>query len=174
LEPSDARPYLFLGKVQEIAKSEPKEWVDAFQRFVTLRPEDARAHYYFAVALEKQRRGERDFVAREAQLQQAISIDPRFGDAYLKLGILYGEKTELAKAVVSLQKAAENTPLPDEAHLRLAQIYRRMGETEKARKESELYEEVAEKKKEKMERERRELGQFVFTGKSDSGPAGKP
>jgi tetratricopeptide (TPR) repeat protein len=139
-----------------------------------LHPEDAWAHYYFAVALEKQRRGERDFVAREAELHRAIGIDPRFGGAYLKLGILYGEKGELAKAVASLQKAVEYTLLPDEAHLRLAQVYRRMGETVKARKESELYEEVSEKKKEKMDRERRELGQFVFTGKSESAPAGKP
>ena len=76
--------------------------------------------------------------------------------------------------MASLQKAVEYTPLPDEAHLRLAQIYRRMGETEKGRRESGLYEEVSEKKKEKMERERRELGQFVFTGKSESAPAGKP
>ena len=50
-------------------------------------------------------------------------------------------------------------------NLRLAQVYRRMGETEKARRESELYEAVAEKKKEKMERERKELGEFVITGK---------
>jgi Tfp pilus assembly protein PilF len=174
LDPSDARPYLFLGKVQEVAKSEPKEWVEAFQRFVALRPADAMAHYYYAVALEKQRRGARDFGAREAQLEKAIAIDPRLGDAYLKLGLLYGEKGEFAQAVASLQKAIEFTPLPDEAHLRLAQVYRRMGETEKARKESELYEEVSEKKKEKMERERRELGQFVYTLKSESAPTGKP
>jgi len=58
-------------------------------------------------------------------------------------------REELAKAVASLQKAVEYTALPDEAHLRLAQVYRRMGETEKARKESELYDEVAKKKKEK-------------------------
>ena len=166
LEPSDARPYMFLGKVQEVAKSEPKEWVDAFQRFVTLHPEDAWAHYYFAVALEKQRRGERDFLAREAELHKAIGIDPRFGEAHLKLGILYGEKGELGKAVASLQKAMEYTLLPDEAHLRLAQVYRRMGKTEEARKESELYNEVSKKQKEKLERERRELGQFVFTEKS--------
>jgi hypothetical protein len=57
------------------------------------------------------------------------------------------------------------TDFPDEAHLRLTQVYRRMGETEKARRESELYEQVAAKKKEKMERERRELGEFVVTGK---------
>ena len=79
LGPTDARPYLFLGKVQEVAKSEPQEWVEAFRRFVTLRPDDAMAHYYFAVALEKQRRGERDFAEREAQLEKAIAIEPRLG-----------------------------------------------------------------------------------------------
>jgi tetratricopeptide (TPR) repeat protein len=165
LAPADPRPYLFLGKVQEVAKSEPQEWVEAFRRFAALRPGDAMSHYYYAVALEKQRRGERDFAARETQLQKAITIDPRLGEAYLKLGLLQEEKGELAKAVGSLQKAVEYTPLPDEAHLRLAQVYRRMGETVKARKESQLYEEVAQQKKEKMERERRELGQFVFTEK---------
>jgi hypothetical protein len=72
----------------------------------------------------------------------------------------------LAKAVASLQKAVEFTGLPDEAHLRLAQVYRRMGQTEKSRRESELYEEVSRRKKEKMERERRELGEFVVTEKS--------
>jgi len=164
-EPTDAGPYLFLGKVQEVAKSEPREWVEAFQRFVALQPGNARAHYYFAVALEKQRRGERDFAEREAELQKALAIDSRMGDAYLKLGLLDEEKGELAKAVVSLEKAVEYTPLPDEAHLRLAQVFRRMGETEKARRESELYEAVAVKKKEKMERERKELGEFVITGK---------
>jgi tetratricopeptide (TPR) repeat protein len=174
LQPADPRPYLFLGKVQEVAKSEPQEWVEAFRRFVALQPENAWAHYYYAVALEKQRRGERDFAEREAQLGKAMAIDPGLGDAYLKLGILNGEKGELGKAAASLQKAVEYTPLPDEAHLRLAQVYRRMGEMEMARKESELYEEFAEKKKEKMERERKELGQFVFTGKSDSARAGKP
>jgi len=49
--------------------------------------------------------------------------------------------------------------------LRLAQVYRRMGKTEKARKQSELYDEVAKRKKEKLEKDRRELGEFVVTGK---------
>lgn len=163
LEPADPRPYEFLGKVQEVVKSEPKEWVEAFRRFVKLQPGNALAHYYYAVALEKQRRGEEDFAAREEHLQRAIAIDPRMGDAYLRLGLLDAEKHEYARAVEALQKAIAYTPLPDEAHLRLAQVYREMGETEKAGKESELYHEVAEKKKEKMERERRELGQFVYT-----------
>lgn len=163
LDPADPRPYLFLGKVQEVAKSEPAKWVAAFERYAKLRPGDARAHYFYAVALEKRRQGKPDFPVREAELQKAIALDPRFGDAYLRLGLLQTEKGELAKAVESLQRAVQFAPLPDEAHLRLAQVYRQMGETEKARQESELYNEVAAKKKEQLERERRELGQFVFT-----------
>jgi tetratricopeptide (TPR) repeat protein len=165
LDPADPRPYSFLGKVQEVAKSEPQEWLEAFHRYASLRPEDSRAHYYYAVALEKQRRGERDYAAREAELRRAIAIDPRMGEAYLKLGLLYEEKGDLTDAVAALQKAADFTDLPDEAHLRLAQVYRRMGEAEKARQESAIYEQFAAKKKEKLEKERKELGEFVITAK---------
>ncbi|HXH66902.1 MAG TPA: tetratricopeptide repeat protein [Candidatus Limnocylindrales bacterium] len=165
LQPADPRPYLFLGKVQEVAKSEPPEWVEAFRNYVALRPDDARAHYYYAVALEKQRRGQQDFGERDAELRKAIAIEPRMGDAYLKLGLLQEEEGKLAEAVAAFQKAVEFTDLPDEAHLRLAQVYRRMGETEKARKESQLYEQISAKKKENLEKERKELGEFVVTGK---------
>jgi Tfp pilus assembly protein PilF len=169
IDPSDPRPYLFLGKVQEVAKSEPAEWVAAFQRFATLQPESAQAHYFYAVALAKQRRGPADFAAREAQLNRALTLDPKFGDAYLELGLLQSEKREYANAVASLQKAVELTPLPDQAHLRLAQVYRDMGETEKARKESELYNEVSARKKEQLAQERKALGQFVYTMQDETG-----
>jgi len=120
------------------------------------------------VALEKQKRGEQDFAARERELSRAITLDPKFGDTYLKFGLLETERRDYPKAVASFEKAIELTPLPDEAHLRLAQVYRLMGETEKARKESELYNEVSEKKKAQLDRERRELGQFVYTMQGDS------
>ena len=178
IDPSDPRPYIFLGKVQEVAKSEPPEWVAAFERFATLQPENAQAHYLYAVALAKQRQGPEDYVAREAQLNRAIALDPKFGDAYLELGLLQSEKREYAQAVASLQKAIEFTPLPDQAHLRLAQVYREMGDTEKAKKESALYEEVSAKKKEQLARDRKELGQFVYTMQGDipasQVPAAKP
>ncbi len=178
IDPSDPRPYLFLGKVQEVAKSEPAEWVAAFERFATLQPENAQAHYFYAVALAKQHRGQADFAARGAQLNRAIALDPKFGDAYLELGLLQTEKREYAKAVASLQKAVELTPFPDQAHLRLAQVYREMGETQKARKESELYNEVSVRKKEQLAQERKALGQFVYTMQggtpASEEPAAKP
>jgi tetratricopeptide (TPR) repeat protein len=164
--------------VQDVAKSEPPEWVAAFERFATLQPENAQAHYLYAVALAKQHRGQGVFAARKAQLNRAIELDPKFGDAYLELGLLQSEKREYTEAVTSLQKAVEFTPLPDQAHLRLAQIYREMGETEKAKKESALYEEVSTKKKEQLARERKALGQFVYTMQdgtpASEEPASKP
>jgi tetratricopeptide (TPR) repeat protein len=174
LDPGDPRPYESLGKVQEVAKSEPKEWVEAFERFVRLQPENPQAHYYYAVALEKERRGEVDYAARESHLMKAIEIDAKFGDAYLKLGVLYSEKREFPKAIEALRKAIEYTPMPDEAHLRLAQVYRQMGEAEKARRESLLYNEVSAKKKEELERERKELGQFIFTVREENAPQEQP
>ena len=111
-------------------------------------------------------------------MNRAIALDPKFGDAYLELGLLQSEKREYAQAVASLQKAIEFTPLPDQAHLRLAQVYREMGDTEKAKKESALYEEVSAKKKEQLARDRKELGQFVYTMQGDipasQVPAAKP
>ena len=161
-------------QVQEVAKSEPAEWVAVFARFAKLQPNNPLAHYYYAVALEKQKRGEPDFAARERELNRAVNLDPKFGDSYLKLGLLETERRDYPKAIASFEKAIELTPLPDEAHLRLAQVYRLMGETEKARKESELYNEVSEKKKAQLDRERHELGQFVYTMQGNSTPSEKP
>jgi tetratricopeptide (TPR) repeat protein len=174
LEPSDPRPYEFLGKVQEVAKSEPPEWAAAFERFASLQPGNAHAHYFYAVALEKQRRGAADFSPREAELRKAIALDSKFGDAYLHLGLLQIEQRDFVKAVESLQRAVDLTSLPDEAHLRLAQVYRELGEAEKARQESQLYSEVSEKKKAQLGQERHELGQFVYTMQGDSGSPEKP
>src|SRR5579883_1829933 len=118
--------------------------------------------------------GAADFSPREAELRKAIALDSKFGDAYLHLGLLQIEQRDFVKAVESLQRAVDLTSLPDEAHLRLAQVYRELGEAEKARQESQLYSEVSEKKKAQLEQERHELGQFVYTMQGDSGSPEKP
>jgi hypothetical protein len=65
--------------------------------------------------------------------------------------------------VDALQKAVACTALPDEAHYRLADVYRRMGEAEKARQETVLYKEIEAQKAQDAERERHEIPQFVYT-----------
>jgi tetratricopeptide (TPR) repeat protein len=172
LDPRDPTPYLFLGRLQESEKVEPPGWTERLKRFASLHPENALAHYYYAVSLAKQSgQQQANRAAIEVELKKAIELDPYLGSAYLQLGILYSGQKEFPEAIGAFQKAIEVTPLPDEAHYRLAQVYRQTGEAEKARKEIEIFNKVSQQKAEAAERERREIHQFVYTLKDHSAPS---
>jgi tetratricopeptide (TPR) repeat protein len=173
LNPSDPAPYLFLGKLQQAEKIEPPGWTERFKRFASLHPESAMAHYYYAVALSKQSAGTEGFALVESELKRSIELDPQLGNAYLQLGIVYSSKKDAPAAIRAFQKAIELLPLPDEAHYRLAQVYRQSGEIEKARQEKALYDQTSQQKTKEAEQQRHEIQQFVYTlrGQNPSQPA---
>jgi len=51
----------------------------------------------------------------------------------------------------------------EEAHYRLAQAYRRVGDAAKAEAELQTYERIAKESEQKTDRERHEIRQFVYT-----------
>jgi tetratricopeptide (TPR) repeat protein len=173
LDPSDPNPYLFLGKIQDAEKSEPPEMLMRFKRFVRLQPQNAMAYYYYAVGLAKTSSGNENSGRIETLLLKSIALDPHFGDAYLHLGILYSSRKDFRNAIAAYQKAVENTALPAEAHFRLAQLYRHMGKPEQAQQELKLYDDISEKEQAEAERDRHEIGQFVYTlrGQAAAAPA---
>jgi tetratricopeptide (TPR) repeat protein len=177
LNPSDPSPYLFLGKLQQAEKIEPPGWTERFKLFATLHPENALAHYFYAIALSKQGATE-DFALVESELKRAIEVDPKLGNAYLQLGILYFARRDAPAAIRAFQKAIELLPLPDEAHFRLSQLYRQSGETEKARQEKALYDQTSQQKTKEAEQQRHEIQQFVYTlrgqNSSQPSPVAKP
>jgi len=160
---SDPTPYLFLGRVQVTETELPPGWTDRLKRFVEIEPQNAKAHYFYAVALTKKPTVSEQMAIAESQLKAAVGLDPHFGEAYLELGILASQRGDLPSAVAYLQKAVENTSLPDDAHYLLAQVYRRMGDTEKVRQETELYKQASRRKQQQVEQDRHELQQFVYT-----------
>ncbi len=168
LNPSDPTPYLFLGKLQEAEKIEPPGWMDRLKRFARLHPQNALAHYYYAVALGKQSSGTDNFALAESELKRAIELDPHLGNAYLQLGILYSSKKDMPAAIAAFQKAIETLPLPDEAHYRLAQIYRQTGELEKGHRETALYDQTSQQRTKEAEQRRHEIQQFVYTLRGQS------
>jgi tetratricopeptide (TPR) repeat protein len=174
LNPSDSAPYLFLGKLQEAEKIEPPGWVERFARFVRLHPENPLAHYYYAVALDRQGPISENLGIMESELKTAIKLDPYLGGAYLELGILYSQRKDYLAAISAFQKTIEVTPLPAEAHYRLGQVYGHMGEAEKAGKEIELFKQISEQKKSEAERERHKIQQFVYTLRSQSSSSQSP
>jgi len=176
LNPGDSVPYLFLGKMQ-LAQSAPSEkGVAKLHRFVTLQPENAQANYFYAVGLWKQRKGSQDAASAaqlESFLRNAIRLDPKFAAAYLQLGILHSEQKDGPRAISDYQKTIEADPQMEEAHYRLAQAYRRVGDAAKAEAELQIYDRIAKESAQKAERERHEIRQFVYTLR-DQPPAQVP
>lgn len=163
VNPGDPTPYLFLGRVQVTQQVIPVGWTERMKRFVSLHPENAMAHYLYASALMKQgaHADQTDLV--ESQLSTAVKLNPHLGEAYLSLGILRLQQEKFTEAIAALQKAVENMPAPDEAHYRLAQVYRRLGDTEKADYEIAEFKKISEQKEAEAELERHEIPQFVYT-----------
>lgn len=166
LDPADATPYLFLGKMQSAVAAPSAELIAKLQRFVRLHPDDADANYYYAVGLWKQRSSPPDpgMVAQvESLLHQAIHLDPGAGNAYLQLGVVRAAEKDLPGAIADFQQAIQAAPQLEEAHYRLALAYRQAGEAEKANAELKIYDRMTKESAEKTERERHEIRQFVYT-----------
>ena len=166
LNPDDPSPYLFLGKIQSVEKTQPDALVERLRRFVTLQPENAMANYYYAVSLWKGRKGPEDgetLAQVQSLLEKAVHLDPRLGLGYLQLGILYSERKDFSEAISAYQRTIELNPSLEEAHYRLAQAYRQNGQKLKAQEEFEVYDQISKRKAADAERERHEIQQFMYT-----------
>jgi tetratricopeptide (TPR) repeat protein len=170
---TDPVPYLFLGKMQSAQHTPSEEVVEKLHRFVTLQPDNAEAHYYYAIALQKLRQDSHDKALRsqvESQLNNAIRLDPKFAPASVQLGMLHSEEGEYAAAVRDYQRALQSDPQNEEAHYRLAQAYRQLGQFDKSKEELRLYEQLTKESTQKLERERHEIRQFVYTLRDQPSP----
>jgi tetratricopeptide (TPR) repeat protein len=166
---SDSAPYLFLGEMQE-ATSTPLPCVEQrLSRFAHDHPENAFANYYYALALWKRDRGAENPDALrqvEALLQKSAAIDPKLDLAYLQLGNLYFARGAFQEAVAAYQKAVVANPAGSEAHYRLGLTYKRIGEEAKAQHEFEEYKLLDKTEAAAIEKQRRQLRQFIFILKS--------
>ncbi|MGP0020553.1 MAG: tetratricopeptide repeat protein [Candidatus Sulfotelmatobacter sp.] len=172
LNPKDSMPYLFLGRIQSAETTTSEEVVEKLRRFVTREPQNAEANYYYAVSLWKQRKGPQDtadFAQIESLLRNAVRLDPKFAAAYLQLGILHSERKDYPRAISDYQQAIQANPqMPmqiqiEEAHFRLAQAYRQIGDTARAEAEIQTRNQIDKELAQEAERERHEIRQFVYT-----------
>jgi tetratricopeptide (TPR) repeat protein len=165
LKPEEAAPYLFLGKMEVTSPTSFPCGEQKLARFVQNQPRNALANYYFAMAVLKRNRESKssaDSQEVEALLKKSVAIDPKLGEAYLQLGILYAAQGASDRAIAAFNKAVEVTPGLGEAHYRLSQLYKRSGEKAKADQEIQLYKQVEKSEADEVERQRREIQQFVI------------
>ena len=165
LQPEEATPYLFLGKMEVTLPTAFSCSEQKLARFLHNQPGNALANYYYAMVVLKRSRESKssaDSQQAEALLKKSLAIDPKLGEAYLQLGILNAAQGASDQAIAAFQKAIEVTPGPGEAHYRLSQLYKRAGEKAKSEQEIQLYKQVEKSEADEVERQRREIQQFLI------------
>jgi tetratricopeptide (TPR) repeat protein len=165
LKPADPAPYLLLGKMEKAAPALLPCSEQKLARFLRDQPGNALGNYYYGIVLWKRDRGSENSAGlkeAEALLEKAVSIDPKFGEAYLQLGILHTGQGGFAQAICDYKKAIEVSPQLGEPHYRLGLAYRRMSEESKAEQEFRVYEQMEKAETAAIESQRRELRQFLI------------
>jgi tetratricopeptide (TPR) repeat protein len=168
LDLSDARAYYFLSKAYDRAPSLADEVVECFRRYADLRPQDARATFYYAISLWKGKRSETSpayLDQIESQMKKAVALDPSFSEAHLQLANLYSQRRQYAAAVPEYQKALRLAPNVPDAHFRLGQAYVHLGKEDLAEKEFQIHKQLYEQHLADVDKQRSEIQQFVYSMK---------
>jgi tetratricopeptide (TPR) repeat protein len=162
LEPADTEPYIFMGEI-EVAAPNPLPCVEQkLARFVAEYPANSNANYLYAMALLKRQPADEMTLQKVKDLlTKAVSLDAQCADGYLQLGVLAASQRDFPKAIELYQKAILANPQLSDAHYRLGTAYDRVGEHAQAAKEFQLHEETKKLEAEAVDRQRREVKQFV-------------
>jgi tetratricopeptide (TPR) repeat protein len=171
LNPVDAEPYLFLGKMEQAASGISPCSEEKLRRFANEQPKNAQANFYYGLLLLKKARktqNESDFSLAEKSFRQAAEIAPKYGEVYVELGMLYNARGKKEAALAEFQKAVAASPDSSAAHYQLSLAYRRAGEAAKADEEMKTYNRLRQSEEAALEKERREMRQFVTVLKQGS------
>jgi tetratricopeptide (TPR) repeat protein len=164
LNSTDSQPYIFMGKIEKEAPTPFPCVEQKLARFLQKQPDSPLANYLYAMAVWKRQELRADQMALqrvETLLTKAVKIDSNCVDAYLQLGILYSSQHNYEKAIGFYTKAIELDPQLGEAHYRLGVAYDRTGEPTKAKAEFVLHDEIEKQNAAAIERQRREIKQFL-------------
>lgn len=134
IEPNNRLAYLLLGKTYEQAGLFREAVEEAFRTYLEREPKDAWAHYHYGTILylRAQSTSKPDFQTAKSYLNRALSINPRFAEAYLQLAIVLQTEDQNKESLPFLEKAVQSNPKLAAAHYRLGLAYRRLGQREKA------------------------------------------
>lgn len=98
--------------------------------FIERQPGHALGHFYYAMSLWN---------------AKAVSLDRRLAKARFQLGALYSDQRRYPEAAAALEEAARLEPGMAQAHYRLAQVYRRLGREDLARRALEAFERLQQR-----------------------------
>ena len=171
LDPADPRCYVFLSKAYDSSPKQADDVIQHLHRYAELRPNDARAQYYYAMSLWKGKRAgdaNIDLQTVQSLLQKSISLDDKLPEAHMQLGDLYAGQHQYDKSIPEYVRALEINPNLSDAHYRLGTDYVHVGQKDQAQREFAVYQKLRAEHLAETDKERAEVQQFVYSEKSDS------
>ena len=155
LDPTDPKPFQFLGKVSTVSPAWIPEIRNRLKKFVELYPNNGPAIYYYAMGLWRRSEGESaaDLPTVEALLKRAIGAAPAFYEAHYELGILYQHQQKYPDAIRELNQAVALRPDFNRAHYRLFLLYSRTHQKHLAEEHFAILKQLKQEDAEAEERE---------------------
>jgi len=169
LNPADPRCYLFLSKAYDSSPTQADDVTERFRRYAELKPDDARAQYYYAMSLWKGKRtqgGAVDQPKIEGLLRKAITLDDSLAEAHVQLGDLYSDQHAWDKSIPQYERALALNPNLSDAHYRLGTDYVHVGQKDRAQQEFAVYQKLRSEHLAELDKERAEVKQFVYSEKN--------
>jgi tetratricopeptide (TPR) repeat protein len=143
LRPSDAEAYRGSG-VAQFGAGMIQEALATFKKAINQFPQSALLHQdYGKVLVKLSETGHTDAESRAANLfQNALALDPSLSESHYFLGNLALKQGRITEAVEFLKSAVQRDQKSSKVHYALSRAYRRIGRTEEALKEQEIYQEL--------------------------------
>jgi tetratricopeptide (TPR) repeat protein len=147
--PKTATDYFDVG-VHEDNLHHYDKAIAAYEQALNLKPDWALV--CFREAKDYQRMGRKDDAI--AQFKRATQVDPHYWDAYAQLALFYKNGGDTNRAIQTASKMLEFPPLQIPTHNQLGYWYEEIGDKQKARREFELYRDLALKSKTESQTDR--------------------
>jgi tetratricopeptide (TPR) repeat protein len=155
LAPKVEQPYVFLGRILNHAEGRLGEVTEKFASFAQANPKNYLGPFLHAKGLIAQMgpspSGELASQA-EALLKKSIGLNPNFWESQFELGALLEAKKDYTAAARHLEQAIQLNPKAPTPHYRLARVYDRLGQPEKAQAERELHEKLTAEERSAIEK----------------------
>jgi Flp pilus assembly protein TadD len=155
LAPNVEQPYIFLGRIINHAEGRLGEVTQKFASFAKANPRNYQGHFLHAKGLIAQMGpSPSSELTKQAEslLKKSIELNPSFWESHFELGVLLEGRRDFATAARHLERAIQLNPKAPAPHYRLARVYDRLGQPEKAQAERALHEKLTAEERTAIEK----------------------
>jgi tetratricopeptide (TPR) repeat protein len=150
--------YYLLGEIYEVTPPMQDKITGVLAEYIRSKPRNPLAYFEYGKILFLRAQS----AAAESNLRIALTQDPKLAEAYVQLAAIAQNRGRLSDSVVFLQKALALKPALSGAHYKLAMALRKLGRSDQAKAEMELY--MRQKSNEQVARKQEVLRSLALEG----------